>query len=78
MSKALYPEHEKMAKIQDESQLIGDFIDWLKSRSRWKMDALNLGPIDDMLAAYFRIDMGKIEKEKRAMLESCRQARREK
>ena len=27
-----YPEHDKLSKISDESQLVGEFIDWLQDK----------------------------------------------
>ena len=31
MSESKYPEHEKLAKIKDQSQAIGDFLEWLRT-----------------------------------------------
>lgn len=30
--KRLYPEHEKLAKVRDESQSIGEFLEWLSEK----------------------------------------------
>lgn len=119
-----YPEHEKLAKVKDRSQAIGEFLDWLMNEQgaflckhhthdegcecadNWHVEVkygdtlrcptcdsgrrlrrrhvcgmLELYPnpvhrtIQDWLAAYFDIDQGKIEQEKRDMLEAVRQGR---
>ena len=70
-----YPEHEKMKKVQDESQSIGRFLDWLRgeqgfSIASWVEDEEFeiLSPIrktsEQLLAQYFDIDLRKIEQEK--------------
>lgn len=82
-----YPEHDKLSKISDESQAIGQFIDWLSTQkmtvAEWipiqgyRDDQLTpmSGSITELLAAYYGIDLGKIESEKRQMLETMRSAR---
>jgi hypothetical protein len=71
-----YPEHENLSAISDKSQAIGEFIDWLETRSiklcrRGGPHAEYL-PIDTtiekLLAAHFEIDLDRIEEEKLAML----------
>jgi len=27
-----YPEHEKLKEVQDQSQIIGEFLEWLRSK----------------------------------------------
>ena len=34
MVKHEYPEHEKLAKIKEQSQAIGEFLEWLESKHR--------------------------------------------
>lgn len=71
-----YPEHTKLLQIQAESQSIGDFLDWLQSEgivlAQWH-DQYHLGlaatSTQLLLAAYFDIDLAKLEAEKRQMLE---------
>jgi hypothetical protein len=74
-------EHEKMAKIKDNAQVIGEFLEWLNDKG---ITLCRLGDpygqffpdgvhIEDRLAEYYGIDLNKIEKEKRAMLEDMRQ-----
>lgn len=77
-----YPEHERMALIDDQSQIIGEFIDWLEQESGYEicqMTNLNGGRYEPcregatkLLARYFGIDLGAIEAEKRAMLDALR------
>ena len=76
-----YPEHEKLQKVIDQSQTIGEFFEWLKNTKKivmaqWgKWDSLyplSL-PTQETLAEYFEIDLNKLEQEKRAMLEELRQ-----
>ena len=75
-----YPEHVKMMKISDESQAIGQFIDWLEDeedlylmrRDEFGDYAYRTEGIEQLLAKYFGIDLSKIEAEKRDMLQSMR------
>lgn len=77
------PEHEKLAKIQKESQTCGEFMDWLFSEKKiilakydgelgherlWPSGAV----VVDLLAEFFGIDQSKIEDEKRALLAAIR------
>jgi hypothetical protein len=61
-----YPEHEKMKKIADESQACGDFIHWATHKGY--IDIKSRKRTEELLAEYFKIDLNKIEQEKRAML----------
>lgn len=73
-----YPEHEKMKVVQDDSQVIGDFIEWLYSRdfSICELDGNSFYrthySIERLLASYFNIDLKKIEQEKLTMLNSLK------
>lgn len=76
-----YPEHDKMKKVSDESQAIGQFLDlndhgWIlaeyveiEGRSYPALVPVSLS-IQQILALYFDIDLNKIEEERRAMLEA--------
>jgi len=73
-----YPEHEKLAKVKDESQIIGTFLDNLPDDT---VLAIQVSPgrflpyrgrIEEILADYFDIDLDKIETEKLQMLEELR------
>lgn len=81
----MYPEHEKLKKVQTESQTIGEFIDWLRSDKELELGKWQTSSHDDgdtfqpvhvstekLLAEFFEIDLEKLEAEKRAMLEALR------
>lgn len=73
------PEHERMKAISADSQKLGEFLEWLGEQgvvlARWGTYE-ELHPdqqsIEKRLAAYFKIDLQKIEAEKMALLESCK------
>jgi hypothetical protein len=82
-----YPEHEKLEIIQAQSQVIGEFLEWLTGtrelilahypilESNGKASAhLFPAPIKQakLIAEFFGIDLTKLEKEKRAMLDILR------
>ena len=82
-----FPEHEKLAKVADTSQLIGEFLEWLPTSgihlAMWLMhvdedgdeeERLVYSPhsIHQVLAEYYEIDLNKLEDEKVAMLEAQR------
>jgi hypothetical protein len=82
LPKQQYPEHEKLKVVQDQSQQIGNFLDWL-SENQLTICNLTSGRIEDqylptrrnqeeLLADYFDIDLQKIESEKRKMLKELR------
>ncbi len=75
------PEHKRIIKIQEQSQLIGEFLEWLQTGQAQKdgkpVELAYMGEnyllplmetIDTVLARYFHIDLDKIEHEKRPML----------
>ena len=80
-----YPEHDKMRAIADESQTIAEFLMWLTdtkaihlaqydpSSIHGRTFAVNT-PTTDLLAEFYGIDLAVVEAEKRAMLDSIRQA----
>jgi hypothetical protein len=72
-----YPEHDRLEAIKDESQAIGEFLEFGPGRlCEWNEDTEEFlpiyGPIETILAGYFDIDLVKIEAEKRAMLDKMR------
>ena len=76
-----YPEHEKLAKVKDESQIIGQFLDTGLDGmvlARWDDDYEEYNPVHEpintILDRYFGIDQDKLEAEKRQMLEQLRKA----
>jgi hypothetical protein len=77
----LYPEHTKLEAVSEYSQMCYLFVDWLEQRGIWLCEQdrdqggsfwVTTKTMRDLLAAFFDIDMNKIEEEKRAMLESQR------
>ena len=109
-----FPEHESLAGVRDQSQSIGEFLEWLGERGirlgrfhehtkdcvnpEWH-DDVNKGKdrlfsddwvpkyscgydtdefavvhynIENLLAEYFEIDLDKLEKEERQILEQLR------
>jgi len=69
----LYPECEKMEKVEVESQAIGQFLDseLFVKYYQYRDDIWTPG-IEKVLAEYFKIDLNKVEAEKRAMLDAIR------
>lgn len=87
-----YPEHDKLRAIADESQAIGEFLEWMGTdrtaehgqygrrlflAHMWN-DRLTPASytIEDLLAQFFGIDQNKIEAEKRQMLAELRAVNR--
>lgn len=82
---ARWPEHERLHAVADDSQKLGDFLEWCQ-RQRLALMAWQDDPargdggswrpdrrgIPDLLAAYFGIDQAALEAEQRAMLEALR------
>ena len=82
------PELEKMAKIADESQKIGEFLNWLQDEENnitlcqydedesYETDTEAYvpvtGSIETLLAKYFDIDLAKCEKERQGLLDELR------
>lgn len=77
-----YPEHDKLNAVKDQSQAIGEFLDWLRDEKGIMLARFGEGgdlypyprSTQDMLAEFFDIDLAEIEKEKRDMLEKIRNA----
>ena len=82
-----YPEHDKMSKIADKSQAIGEFMEWLEQEKNLTLckpipegeEAAGqywpaYTPIQNLLAEFFDIDPVALEREKRAMLDEMRKA----
>lgn len=82
-----YPEHMKQKAIQDKADAIGDFLEWLEHEGNVTVCGYNpaaeewapmwlptkwRGGIEKMLAAYFDIDLAKLEEERRDMLARLR------
>jgi hypothetical protein len=90
MPKAWYPaapECEKLVAVSEQSNLFGDFLEWLVDEMGYAIceevhdpqgsPEYSFMPIrtafGDLLAAYFGIDMCKVEQERRAILEYLQQ-----
>jgi hypothetical protein len=75
-----YPECKKMAAVQEKSQVLSSFVDWLQSKGihlakwqkRYSVDELCEihVPYEELFADYFGIDLKAVECERRAMLDS--------
>lgn len=80
----MYPEHEKLEAIKDESQAIGAFLDWLQNERQPTLQLCAVTNhtdhpfqpiyfgIQELLAEYFDINLKKIEAEKNKMLKEIR------
>lgn len=74
---AKYPEHAKMRAVKADSQKLGAFLEWCAAEKNWFLadtdrEPVNMGNIEKILAEYFEIDTGKVELEKRTMLDELR------
>mgnify|MGYP001566530051 CR=1 FL=1 len=75
-----YPECKKMRSVKEQSQTIGEFLDYLSGESivlaHYERSSDKLVPIyqsiENLLADYFDIDLDKVEEEKRQMLDEMR------
>lgn len=75
------PECEKLTRVSEESNKIGNFLDWLAEKNivlaiYETRDEL-LYPLrksfEKLLAEYFEIDLNKVEQERRALLDWLRE-----
>lgn len=71
------PECDKLLKVKDRSQEIGDFLEWLAGQEVelcTYVDKDGYHPVrestEQLLAEYFGIDLAKIEQEKRAIMKT--------
>ena len=81
VTEPLYPEHEKLALVQEQSQTCGEFIDWLadehglclceRDTHHYRRTSKS---INELLAGFFKIDQKKLEAEKQDMLANVRRA----
>lgn len=78
-----YPECEKMMAVKDKSQVIGEFLEWLQYERSITVELCVRNDIHDklfpfnfstekLLAEFFNIDLNKVEKEKRQILDELR------
>ena len=74
-----YPELEKLKEVSKTSQEIGEFLNWLPEIGIYlcrydEEDYFYRSVVDfeKLLAEYFKIDLNKVEQEKREILEDIR------
>lgn len=79
MNETEYPECEKMAAVNDQSQKIGEFIEWLRSEKDLEICEWNGGDYfparfstEKLLSEFFNIDLDTVEEEKYQMLDELR------
>lgn len=81
-SRNSFPECEKLASVSEESNKIGQFLEWLLDDKQYCIaqyydDDMALSDvcrsINDLLAEYFNIDLNEVERERRIMLDELRQ-----
>lgn len=77
-------ELDKMSAVHERSNSIGDFIEWLKNSREPRLFICELDEdaeefycphlsTEKLLAEYFKIDLNKLEEERRGLLEAIRQ-----
>jgi hypothetical protein len=75
------PECDRLVAVADESYKLGEFLDWLEqdqglTLARWSRSEDQLvpdcTPKEHLLAAYFKIDLDRVERERRALLAHLR------
>jgi hypothetical protein len=73
-----YPECDKLAAVAKKSQLCGEFLDWLREQGWDLVEEVeeHYYPVrktnEQLLAGFFKIDLNKVETERRALLEEIR------
>ena len=74
-----YPEHDKLHAIADQTQAIGEFMEWLEGKGIFLARYVkgsnfprHVHGIRDLLAEWAGIDQDKLETEKRQMLAAIR------
>jgi hypothetical protein len=80
-----YPEHDKLTAVAEQTQAIGEFMEWAESKGLFLaryVDGSNFPrpihtDIRDLLAEWAGIDQNKLEAEKRQMLVVCANAKAE-
>jgi hypothetical protein len=70
------PECDRMLAVKKESNSIGQFLDWLETNNYvigeyegGQLFSINKS-FEKLLAEYFKIDLKKVDKEKRAILQA--------
>ena len=81
MEESKYPECEKMKEISDQSQAIGEFLEWLGDTKKvgfYQQDEdgelyMYAYSTERLLAEFFNINLSIVEEEKRQMLVDMRE-----
>lgn len=81
-----YPECEKLAAVKEKSQMLGEFLSWLRGNKEFELakwgrddygeDALmpTHASTESLLAEFFDIDMARVEKEHQDMIRELQKA----
>lgn len=79
-----YPALAKMESVQDESQTIGQFLEWLQENGMVVCSGADglrgsqywpiLEGTEALLARFFEVDLKEVEKERRRILDSIQSA----
>jgi hypothetical protein len=76
-----YPEHDKLREVAEQTQAIGEFIEWLEGKGIFLARYVegsnfprHVHGFRALLAEWAGIDQDKLEAEKRQMLASLRSA----
>ena len=76
------PELDKMVKIQEKSQTIGEFLSFMESEKHYMLckrsgEFNEFSPVrrlkEDLIAEFFNIDLKKVEQEKRSLLKEVQE-----
>lgn len=81
MPKPEYPQHEKLRVVADQSQMCGEFIEWLGTKginlAEWDGETGRMYPTHQsttpLLAEFFGIDLKALDAEKAAILKAFRE-----
>ena len=65
------PELDKMQAVHDQSQAIGEFLDWAVAKGRVEVT----GSVEKLLAEYFKINLDRCEQERQMILKNLREER---
>lgn len=73
------PELDRLLAVAEDSHKIGDFLDWLEQEREVYLSVIEHGELtpcyttkEALLAAYYKINLSKVELEQRAVLEHVR------
>lgn len=82
------PQLDKMLEVNPQSQVIGEFLEWLRNKKKYAIcflyadriddeeDTLSFEPIEQpieqLLAEYYGVDLNEAEKERTLILQSIR------